>query len=74
MLFVLEEIASSSTWSLQWTCTMLGLLPARQKSNMSILEDAPIPHTHTQIIHVLGYMLASIKSVTTLKCQSVFVT
>lgn len=31
-------------------------------------------HTHTQIIHVLGYMLASIKSVTTLKCQSVFVT
>jgi len=79
MLFVLEEIASSSTWSLQWTCTTLGLDSTRQKSNMSISEDAPIPHTHThththKIIHVLGYMLASMKAVTTLRCQSVFVT
>jgi hypothetical protein len=32
--FVLEEIASSSTWSLQWTATMLCLLSPRQKSNV----------------------------------------
>lgn len=30
--------------------------------------------SHTQIIHVLGYMLASIKSMTTLKCQSITAT
>jgi hypothetical protein len=44
--FVLEEIASSSTWSPQCTSTVLCLFSARQKRNLHISEDVNIPHTN----------------------------
>jgi hypothetical protein len=56
MLLVHEEIASSSTWSLQWTCTLLGLLYARQKRNDSICEDVHNRHTnYTRIGLQVGF-------------------